>query len=74
MSTINEIPADWRSYTTIDVPTAGLIAGGLCRNSAYSAAARGDLPTIRLGRRLVVPVAALRRMLGELPEVAGDAA
>ncbi|MGA8724142.1 MAG: hypothetical protein WB565_03820 [Acidimicrobiales bacterium] len=73
MSTPNAIPADWRSRTTVDVPTAGLIVGDLCRNSAYAAAARGDLPTIRLGRRLVVPVAQLRRMLGEVIEPEGAA-
>lgn len=36
---------------------------GLSRNGAYDAAARGEIPTIRLGRKLVVPTAALRRML-----------
>ena len=28
---------------------------GLSRNAAYDAAKRGDLPTIRMGRRLLVP-------------------
>lgn len=37
---------------------------GIARGSAYEAARRGDLPTIRVGRRLLVPTAALRRMLG----------
>ncbi len=36
----------------------------ISRASAYSAAASGDLPTIRIGRRLLVPTAALRRLLG----------
>ena len=31
---------------------------------AYEAAKRGDLPTIRIGRRYLVPTAPLRRMLG----------
>jgi hypothetical protein len=61
------IPADWRSRTTVDVPVAGLIVGGLSRNTAYAAAKRGDFPTIVLGARIVVPVAALRRLIGELP-------
>ena len=79
MTTINEVPAvevpaDWRERTTVSVPVAGIIAGGLCKNSAYAAVARGDLPSLRLGARLVVPVAPLRRLLGELPEVGGDAA
>lgn len=43
-------------------PDAGRILG-LSRQSTYDAATRGDLPTIRIGRRLLVPTAALRRML-----------
>ena len=52
---------------TMTVPEAGLVLG-LGRGPAYEAARRGDLPTIRIGRRLLVPVAALARMLGEEPE------
>ncbi len=36
---------------------------GVGRNSAYEAVRRGDLPVIRLGRRYVVPRAALERLL-----------
>lgn len=36
---------------------------GIGRNSAYEAAKRGEIPVIRCGRRVVVPTAALRRML-----------
>jgi excisionase family DNA binding protein len=36
---------------------------GISRNSAYEAARRGELPTIRLGRRLLVPKRRLERML-----------
>lgn len=46
---------------------------GISRGSAYEAARSGDLPTIRIGRRLVVPTAALRRMLALDPE-AGEVA
>jgi excisionase family DNA binding protein len=35
----------------------------LSRNAAYEAARRGDIPTIRIGKRLLVPRAALERML-----------
>lgn len=38
---------------------------GLSRNSAYEAARRGEIPTIRIGRRLLVPKKALERMLEE---------
>jgi excisionase family DNA binding protein len=37
---------------------------GVSRGVGYEAARRGELPTIRLGRRLVVPKIALERMLG----------
>lgn len=36
---------------------------GLGRSAAYAAAQRGELPTLRIGRRLVVPAAALDRLL-----------
>lgn len=47
---------------TLTVPEAGGFLG-LGKASAYEAASRGDIPTIRIGRRLLVPTAALRRML-----------
>ena len=36
---------------------------GIGRNSAYQAVRRGEIPAIRIGRRLVVPVDALERLL-----------
>ena len=51
------------SLLTLSVPAAGKKYFGLSRNGAYDAAARGDLPTIRIGRLLRVPVRALERML-----------
>jgi len=36
---------------------------GLSRNGGYQAAAAGTLPTIRVGRRILVPRAALMRLL-----------
>ena len=36
---------------------------GIGKNQAYEAAGRGEIPTIRIGRRLLVPVAALDQML-----------
>lgn len=47
---------------TITVVEAGTVLG-LSKDSAYQAANRGEIPTIRIGRRLVVPVPALLRML-----------
>lgn len=37
---------------------------GIGRNQAYECAKRGDFPTIKLGKRLVAPKAAIDRMLG----------
>jgi len=51
------------SPLTISVPEAGERYFGLCRNAAYAAAARGEIPTIKIGRLLRVPVRALERML-----------
>jgi len=36
---------------------------GIGRNQAYEAAKRGEIPTIRIGKRLLVPMAALDRLL-----------
>lgn len=61
----SEAAQDWRSRTTVTVEEAGTILG-IGRSSAYALARNGDLMTVRLGRRFIVPVAALRRLLGEL--------
>jgi excisionase family DNA binding protein len=57
-------PMERRTFT---VEEAGQILG-LSRNSAYSLAKDGSLPTIRLGRRLLVPKVALDRLLAGDPE------
>jgi excisionase family DNA binding protein len=36
---------------------------GLSRNGTYDAAKRGDIPIIRIGKRILVPKAALERLL-----------
>lgn len=38
---------------------------GVSRQAGYGAAARGEIPTIRIGRRLLVPRAAFNRLLGQ---------
>src|SRR5438874_1629661 len=48
---------------TLTVPTAGKRYFDLGRNASYEAAKRGDLPVIRIGSRLRVPIVALERML-----------
>jgi len=55
---------------TISVPEAGRRYFGLSRNAAYDAAARGEIPTVRIGRLLKVPVRALEAMLDRASEAA----
>jgi excisionase family DNA binding protein len=40
---------------------------GISRSAAYRAAAAGQIPTVRFGRRLFVPTARLLEMLGLEP-------
>lgn len=47
---------------TYNVEEAGRLLG-IGRNQAYEAARRGDFPTIKIGKRLLVPKAAFDRLL-----------
>jgi hypothetical protein len=49
---------------TMSVPEAGRELG-LGKNGSYAAAARGEMPVIKIGSRLRVPVVAFDRMLAE---------
>ncbi len=62
MTAHTRIP-DPRDTPTLSVPEAGLILG-LSRPAAYAAAKRGEIPTLQLGRRRIVPTASLLKMLG----------
>ena len=48
---------------TMPVPQAGKLYLGLGRNASYEAARRGEIPTIKIGRLLRVPVVAMERIL-----------
>ena len=48
---------------TLTVPEAGRRYFGLSKNASYDAAARGDIPTVTIGRLKRVPVRLLERML-----------
>jgi hypothetical protein len=52
----------------VSIPEAGWMAAGLGRSASYAAAKRGQLPTLRIGRRLVVPLGLLRTTFGLDPE------
>lgn len=60
-----------RETPTVSVEEAGRLLG-ISRGSAYEAVKAGEIPSVRLGRRIVVPTAALRRLLAADPT--GDAA
>jgi excisionase family DNA binding protein len=47
---------------TYDIAEAGRLLG-IGRNQAYEAAKRGDIPSLRIGKRLLVPKLALDRLL-----------
>ena len=48
---------------TMSVPEAGKVYLGLSRNAAYAAASRGDIPTIKIGKLLKVPIRAMEQIL-----------
>ncbi len=52
------------SRPTISVTDAGKLFYGLGRNAAYNAAKNGDIPTIRIGGKIMVPVVPLAEKLG----------
>lgn len=64
---------------TLSVDEAGEMLG-ISRRSAYRAVARGEIPTLRLGRRLLVPTPRLLALLGaagggapeQAPRTAGE--
>lgn len=54
----------WQGRSTFSVEEAGCEILGLSRCAAYSAAKNGSIPTVRVGRRLIVPRLALEKLLG----------
>ena len=58
---------------TMSVPEAGKKYFDLSRDSSYRAAERGEIPTIRVGRLLRVPVRAMERLLDGVERTAADA-
>lgn len=54
---------DWRDRVTVRIPECAEILD-ISRTTAYVAARAGDIPTIKVGGRLLVPVAGLKKKLG----------
>jgi len=53
-----------RERLTLTIDEAAL-ALGISRSSAYECAKRGDIPTVRFGRLIVVPRRAVLELLGK---------
>jgi excisionase family DNA binding protein len=53
---------------TLTVPEAGKRYFNLSRGASYAAAERGEIPTVRIGRLLRVPVRALENVLNAAAE------
>ncbi len=56
----DEGPKKWLS-----VPDAGRIYYGLSRNGSYDAATRGEIPTVRVGRLLKVPIHLMEQLFNK---------
>jgi hypothetical protein len=62
-ATGKSVQSEAESPLTLSVPEAGWRYFRLSRNSSYAAAERGDIPTVKVGRLLRVPVRAMERKL-----------
>lgn len=52
-----------KTRLTLTIPEAAKVLG-IGRNQAYEAARTGEIPVIKIGKRKLVPIAALRAILG----------
>jgi excisionase family DNA binding protein len=66
---IQQAPTKADQRLTISVEEAGRLLG-ISRGLAYELVNRGDIPSVRLGRRIVVPRRALDRLLDQPDDAA----
>lgn len=66
--------AEALDMATVSVPDAGRLFFNMARNASYDAARRGDIPTIKIGGKIMVPVAPIARQLGLRSTAGRDAA
>jgi excisionase family DNA binding protein len=52
---------------TLSVDQVSIILG-ISRNATYQGIREGEIPSIKVGRRILVPQVALLRMLGQEPK------
>lgn len=64
------LPADDKRATITVEEAAELL--GIGRSNAYQSVRDGSIPSIRLGKRIVVPMAALKRLLNSGGQVQED--
>jgi len=62
-TTARDMGPDITGRATLTVEEAGLFLG-IGRSAAYEAVRRGEIPHLRIGRRLLVPVPRLLALLG----------
>jgi excisionase family DNA binding protein len=68
---VKKARGDYIERQTLTVEEAARVLG-ISRSSAYEAVRRGELPVVKLGRRYLLPKAALERFLIEaLPTPTG---
>jgi excisionase family DNA binding protein len=67
------MPENRLNDPTMSVPEAGRLLG-VGRSAAYEAAARGQIPALRIGRLLRVPRVALQNMLDSCARASGQGA
>ena len=60
--TLSPLPSELPVRLTMSVEEAAIVLG-ISRTFAYEAVARGEIPCIRIGRRILVPRVALNRLL-----------
>lgn len=59
---VNARGQHWTDCATLTVPEAANVLG-IGRSAGYEAVRSGQIPSLRIGRRLLVPVSALRSLL-----------
>ena len=59
-----DLEKEWRDRPWLTVTEAAKVLH-LGRNTAYAAVKRGELPSVRFGGRILVPVGKLRAMFEE---------
>ena len=59
---------------TMSVPEAGRVYFGIGRDASYQAAKTGQIPVIRIGKLLRVPIVAMERKLDQVGEVDRESA